>query len=202
MLCGSSWWCHGLVCVVWLWYFLVELACYFNWTIFHGQISTTNNNCWHCNIYFMLSWVEHGKSFITSGPDQSTMVNNIMRIDVSIRINGHKAYQWCSKNAEKVTHIKVRILHQAVILFMYATLPNVTSLNTFTPNGVARTLKKLRTSKGEYCIKQWFSLITPHCQMGTSLNTFTAKRDCSNLPSTAKRNYSRNLKAQLISVYI
>ena len=27
-------------------------------------------------------------------------------------------------------------------------------------NSVARTLKKLRTSKGDYCIKQWFSKIT------------------------------------------
>ena len=36
-------------------------------------------------------------------------------------------------------------------------------------NGVARTLKKLRTSKGDYCIKQWFSTITFLFKLGTSL---------------------------------
>ena len=33
--------------------------------------------------------------------------------------------------------------------------------------GVARTLKKLRTSKGDYCIKQWFSTIMSLFKMGT-----------------------------------
>ena len=33
------------------------------------------------------------------------------------------------------------------------------------------------------------------------LNTFTAKRDCSRIYRSAKRDYSRNLKAQLIVVY-
>ena len=28
--------------------------------------------------------------------------------------------------------------------------------NTLPLNGIARTLKKLRTSKGDFCIKQWF----------------------------------------------
>ena len=36
-------------------------------------------------------------------------------------------------------------------------------------NGVARTLQKLRTSKGDYCIKQLFSTITPLFKMGTAL---------------------------------
>ena len=36
-------------------------------------------------------------------------------------------------------------------------------------NGVARMLKKLRTSKGDYCIKQRFSAITSLFKMGTSL---------------------------------
>ena len=36
-------------------------------------------------------------------------------------------------------------------------------------NGVARVLKKLRTSKGDYCLKQRFSTITSLFKMGTSL---------------------------------
>ena len=36
-------------------------------------------------------------------------------------------------------------------------------------NGVARTLKKLRTPKRDYNIKQWFSSIASHFKMGTSL---------------------------------
>ena len=39
---------------------------------------------------------------------------------------------------------------------------------SFKTNSVARTLKKLRTSKGDYCIKQWFSIITSLFKMGTS----------------------------------
>ena len=35
--------------------------------------------------------------------------------------------------------------------------------------GVARTLKRLRTSKGDYWIKQWFSSIASLFKMGTSL---------------------------------
>ena len=35
--------------------------------------------------------------------------------------------------------------------------------------GVARTLKKIRTPKGDYCIKQWFSTLTSLFEMGTSL---------------------------------
>ena len=34
-------------------------------------------------------------------------------------------------------------------------------------NGVARTLKKLRTSKGDYWIKQWVSSIASLVKMGT-----------------------------------
>ena len=36
-------------------------------------------------------------------------------------------------------------------------------------NGEARTLKKLRTSKGDYSIKHWFSTISSLFKMGTSL---------------------------------
>ena len=36
-------------------------------------------------------------------------------------------------------------------------------------NGVARTLKKLRTPKGDYCIKQCFSTITSLFKLGISL---------------------------------
>ena len=36
-------------------------------------------------------------------------------------------------------------------------------------NGVARKLKKLRTSKGDYLTKQLFSSIVPLFKMGTSL---------------------------------
>ena len=36
-------------------------------------------------------------------------------------------------------------------------------------NGGARTLKKLRTLKGDYWIKQWFSSIASHLKMGTTL---------------------------------
>ena len=36
-------------------------------------------------------------------------------------------------------------------------------------NGVARTLKKLSTSKGDNWIKQWFSSIAPLYKMGTSV---------------------------------
>ena len=36
-------------------------------------------------------------------------------------------------------------------------------------NGIARTLKKLHTSKGDYWIKQWFSSIAYLFIMGTSL---------------------------------
>ena len=42
-------------------------------------------------------------------------------------------------------------------------------LNVILNNGVARMLKKLRTSKGDYRIKQWFSSIATHFKMGTSL---------------------------------
>ena len=35
-------------------------------------------------------------------------------------------------------------------------------------NGVARTLKKIHTSKGDYWIKQLFSLIAPLFKLGTS----------------------------------
>ena len=34
---------------------------------------------------------------------------------------------------------------------------------------IARTLKKLRASKGDHCIKQLFSIITSLLKMGTSL---------------------------------
>ena len=40
----------------------------------------------------------------------------------------------------------------------------------FASNGVARTLKKLPTSKGDCCIKQSFSTITSLFKLGTSLN--------------------------------
>ena len=36
-------------------------------------------------------------------------------------------------------------------------------------NGVVRTLKKSRTSKGDYCTKQRFSTITSVFKAGTSL---------------------------------
>ena len=40
---------------------------------FHAHKCTITNFCWHFNIYeqenFLLSRVEHGISFITSGPD-------------------------------------------------------------------------------------------------------------------------------------
>ena len=36
-------------------------------------------------------------------------------------------------------------------------------------NGIARTLKRLCTSKGDYWIKQWFSSIASFFKMGTSL---------------------------------
>ena len=36
-------------------------------------------------------------------------------------------------------------------------------------NGVARTLKRLRTSNGDFCIKQCFSTITPLSKIGTYL---------------------------------
>ena len=36
-------------------------------------------------------------------------------------------------------------------------------------NSVARILKKLHTSKGDYWIKQWFSSIAPLFKMGTFL---------------------------------
>ena len=36
-------------------------------------------------------------------------------------------------------------------------------------NGVARTLKKVRTSKGDYRVKQWFSSVASLFKMGTSL---------------------------------
>ena len=39
----------------------------------------------------------------------------------------------------------------------------------YSSNGKARKLKKLSTSKGEYCIKQGFSTITSLFKMGTSL---------------------------------
>ena len=36
-------------------------------------------------------------------------------------------------------------------------------------NDVARTVKKIRTSKGDYWIKQWFASIASFLKMGTSL---------------------------------
>ena len=41
--------------------------------------------------------------------------------------------------------------------------------NLITSNGVAGTLKKLPTSKGDYWIKQWFFSIASLFKMGTSL---------------------------------
>ena len=46
-------------------------------------------------------------------------------------------------------------------------LPNTMRATLY--NGVARTLKRLRTSTGDYWIKQGFSLISPLFKMGTSL---------------------------------
>ena len=43
------------------------------------------------------------------------------------------------------------------------------SLDLALHNGVARTQKKLRTSKGDYVIKQWFSSIASLFKIGTSL---------------------------------
>ena len=48
-------------------------------------------------------------------------------------------------------------------------LHNLRSLWAVHINGVIRTLKNLRTSKGDYVIKQWFSSIAPLLKMGTSL---------------------------------
>ena len=42
-------------------------------------------------------------------------------------------------------------------------------LECITHNGVARMLKKLGTSKGDDCIKQGFSTITPLFKMGNCL---------------------------------
>ena len=42
-------------------------------------------------------------------------------------------------------------------------------LTVYSSNGVARALKKLHTSKGDYWIKQWFSSIASLFKMGTSL---------------------------------
>ena len=59
--------------------------------------------------------------------------------------------------------------HEILVLIQYEQNPHLKA-NTFASsgrvevsnlNGVANTSKKLCTSKGEYCIKQWFSTIVP-----------------------------------------
>ena len=55
--------------------------------------------------------------------------------------------------------------------FFFRQTFNIENVNPkATYKGVARTLKKVRTSKGDYWIKQWFSSIAPLFKMGTSLN--------------------------------
>ena len=53
-------------------------------------------------------------------------------------------------------------------------MPHVRFLMSFF-NDVARTLKKLRTSKGDYCIKQWFPAITSLFKM----ESISKERICS-----------------------
>ena len=58
-------------------------------------------------------------------------------------------------------------------------------------NGVARTLGKLHTSKGDYCIKQWFSTFTSLFKMGTSLK---GKNFRGQKFHSSARNYEWNLE--------
>ena len=52
----------------------------------------------------------------------------------------------------------------------YVQIPTLTFCNLLVlSSGVARTPKKLRTSKGDYWIKQWFSSIASLFEIGTSI---------------------------------
>ena len=61
-----------------------------------------------------------------------------------------------------------------------------------TDKGAARTLKKLRTSKGHYWIKQSFSSIAPLFKMGNSLKEF-APRGSEFVLLRASREYGKSL---------
>ena len=56
--------------------------------MYHAFKCYNVNNCWHFNIYehdnFMLSSVEHEKSFITSGPGMPLININNIRIISSL----------------------------------------------------------------------------------------------------------------------
>ena len=69
-------------------------------------------------------------------------------------------------NIHETTHI---VAIGAVAEEIYTSKSSWTSATLFWKYSVALTLKKLRTSKGDYCIKQRFSTITSLCKMGTSL---------------------------------
>ena len=68
-LSGSSSWCHGVVCGLWLWYFLIILTYYFfsNWLSFQIQLSSTNYKwIWQYNNIGLVIFVMFKKCNIQS----------------------------------------------------------------------------------------------------------------------------------------
>ena len=62
---------------------------------------------------------------------------------------------------------EILVLMQGAIFELLSAVLSVDEL--FTNNGIARMLKKLLTSKGDYWIKQWLSSIASLFKMGTSV---------------------------------
>ena len=58
MFCGSSSWCRGLVCGMWLWYFLIILTYFLLLvTVVHVRIKLYSRHVnWHRYLSFMYKW--------------------------------------------------------------------------------------------------------------------------------------------------
>ena len=101
---------------------------------------------------FGTSWVEHEIFALTLGPGQ-TFCRSWSGSKLFAKVISRKK----SLLARKEIKIKSRKDKCQVLFF-----PKLKE-----DNGIARTLKKLRTSKGDYCLKQWY--FTFLFKLGTSL---------------------------------
>ena len=86
--------------------------------------------------------------------------------DLNIKVR-ETANRMQSRSCSSVTLISSRWTMQ--LLPILRSTPNLSIIIMWLSNGVARTQKKLRTSKGGYWIKQWFSKIASLFIMETSL---------------------------------
>ena len=126
--------------------------------IYHANKCLNANNCWHFNIYkqykfraqLSLAW----KSFITSRPGQ-TLQNAVSDQGLYCLLTECLIKIWGKKRKKKKhpTTLKTGIDWSKWYSWEI-------------PKSVARTLKKLRTSKGDYLVKQWLSSVVPLFKMG------------------------------------